>query len=995
MKINRLCVLLVFIGISIAITKENPPPSDILDFKWYHKNQWRLTFTNYGTFGYGINRAGGEWPAGSGNMYIYGAGIWIGALRTPTETLVTCGYDPSSGNSEFTPGCWENATTPGNYNRNFERVYISPEDWPPYRDSFPVSMRDSVSTFLRISQPGGDTLVGYFYPIPQRTISNGDAWTVFNDRDSLRHVIPGKPIGVEVYQNVWSWNFSRMSNIVFVNLTIKNKTNSELHDMYLGMVCDPDIGNATDDMSGLILRKFIKNRTGTDSVFVDNVGYCWDSDFDEGWATPPGYVGYDFLQSPYAYTDGIDNDHDGVTDEGPDGIDNNQNGLIDEPAEIEQLGMTAYKIFTLAAGDPRDNCAQYLALTGHQWRSPYEYIPYDSIDPIPADKRFLQATGPFNLKPDSLVTLTIAVIAAPSNPVGGAGDLYQLALASSYAQCYYNNAFIAPSVTVNYPNGGEYLSGDVPISYQANNINPNPLLIDLFYSSDWGVHWDSIAAGLTNTGSYIWNTLAVPDGVCYLLKTDAYNNTTGSSDISDSIFTINNPGNAAPYIMNLYPTSKDTLQPDSMSGICNIRWFARDPEFRDSLLIDILFKKVSDTIWTPVALNEPNDRLFSWDTRSLPNIGGVLKIRTHDEQYECYDTAFINIRNRQPGGNIIHTQGICNIPNIFCWIHQPESLTGHQYELSFRAPHPPVDWYTKIATYSYDVIDLITQDTILKEPYFSAYPIQDFSPVVNGFSIEARYGPLPYSLHFDSVRVMSGNYPQDSITTDTSNYLRYAKWAFRGSKYRLLWTNRPGGGRTVQVFDLDYNIYIPYRSYRNNNNYADSANGWCFGIVPTTPSETLRLNSDRYLYICGARINLKIGLSITRLPDSGDVWIVYSCPLRPPVAGNTYQFTPTLGIEENPIVAQQIQFSSPYPNPFTNRTVINYSISEQAMVKLTVFDVSGREVKILVSDIINPGRYSIIWNGVNNKGKKVSTGVYFIRLEVSGKNIGKKTVRIN
>jgi hypothetical protein len=670
--------------------------------------------------------------------------------------------------------------------------------------------------------------------------------------------------------------------------------------------------------------------------------------------------------------------------------------LIDEPAEIEQLGMVSYKIFTLAAGDPRNNYQQYLAMAGYNyWQTPPIYVPYDSTDAYPADKRFLQATGPFNLKPDSLVMLTIAVIAAPSNPVGSIGDLYQLALASSYAQSFYNNAFIAPNVRIIYPNGGEYLAGNVPISYQATNTNPSPLLIDLFYSSDWGIHWNNIATGLSNTGSLNWSSLSVPDGVCYLLRVDAYNNATGSSDVSDSIFTINNPGNSLPYIKILYPTSKDSINPDSVSSTCNIRWFARDPEFRDSLYVDILFQRIGDTLWVPIALNEPNDRIFSWDTRRLPNVDGVLKLRTHDEQFEYYDTVFVRLRNRQPGGNIAHAQGIGNLVNLSVWIHQPESLTNHQYELSFRPPRPHEDWYNKVAKYGYDIVDVTTQDTVLREPYFSAYPIQDFSPIVNGFSIEARYGSLPYSFHYDSVRILTGNYPQDSISTDSANYVTYGRWAFRGSRYRLFWTNRSDGGRTLQVYDLDYNIYIPYRNFKINNNiFIDSAFGWCFGIIPPTPSETLRLNYDRYLYLCGSRIAFRKGRAVTILPDSGDVWIVYSCPLRPPVDGNKYLFNPTSGIQENPIALQHIQLSSPYPNPFTNKTMISYFVSKRASVKLAVFDISGREVKSLFSNVANPGRYMMTWYGDDNRGKKVSTGVYFIRLNVTGKNVGRKIICI-
>jgi len=1000
MRIYKLCILLIVINVLFALSKENHEPSDIMDFKWYQKNHWRISLTNYGTFGYGVGRAGGEWPAGSGNMYIYGAGIWIGALQNQIETLVTCGYNPSSGSSEFTPGCYENA--PGGYNnRPFERVYIHP-DWPPKRDSFPMSMRDSSETYLRIPLPSGDTIIGYFYPVPQRIISSGDAWTVFNDRDTTRHTTPRRPIGIEVYQNIYSWIFARGRDIVFISYTIKNKTNSEIRDMYLGIACDPDIGNATDDRCGLMLRKYVRNRLGTDSVFVDNVGYAYDNDFDEGWTTAPGYVGFDFLQSPYAFTDGIDNNHNGIIDEGPDGIDGlivgndtiiRPNGLIDEPAEIEQLGMVSYKMFTLQAGDPITNYTQYLALSGYNyWESPPVYSPFDSIDPAPADKRFLQATGPFNLKPDSIATITIAVIAAPSNPIGGVGDLYQLALVSSYAQRYYDNGFIAPNVSVIYPNGREYLSGNVQVNYQATSTFPCPLNIDLYYSRDWGITWDSIATGLSNIGTYNWNTSNYPDGVCYLVEVDAYNNETGGSDISDSIFTINNPGNSPPCIKILSPTSKDSLSPDSISGIYTIRWFARDPEYRDSLLIDILLRHLGDTIWQTISLNEPNDRVFDWDTRGLLNADYMLKLKTHDEEFEHYDTSYIRVRNRIAGGNMTHYQGICNIPNLFVWIHQPESLTGHQYELSFRTPRPLTE--QGIARYGYDIVDLTIQDTVIREHYFSAYPIQDFSPIINGFSIEARYGSLPYSFHYDSVRVLTGYYPQDSISTDTF-YTNYGRWAFRGSRYKLFWTNRPGGGRTLQVLDLDYGVYIPYRPYRNNGVYVDSAYGWCFGIIPPLPSETLRLGADRYIYICGGMIGFRRGRTITMLPDSGDEWIVYPCTLRPPVDGNKYRFTPSQGVLDEFGQLPQIQFRSIGPNPFNSKVTFNYYVPQNAIIKLSIYDVSGREVKNLQSGYVNKGWYNISWLGDGKAGRKVATGIYFIRLETLGKNIGKKLIFIN
>jgi hypothetical protein len=246
-----------------------------MDYKWYAKNQWRMPITNYGTFGYGINRAGGEWPRGSGNMYIYGAGIWVGCLPTRRETLVTSGYDPSSGRSEFTPGCWDNSTTPGSYARDFERVYIYPEDWPPNPTDFPTSLQDSSETSLRIPLATGDTIHGMFYPIPRTTVSTSDAWAVFNDRDISRHVNSDAAIGVEIYQSTYSWSLPWNRDIVFFMLTLKNVSGNELKDMYLGMACDADIGDANmSEIVPLLIRSMPIMSVMFLTAILMKVGIC-------------------------------------------------------------------------------------------------------------------------------------------------------------------------------------------------------------------------------------------------------------------------------------------------------------------------------------------------------------------------------------------------------------------------------------------------------------------------------------------------------------------------------------------------------------------------------------------------------------------------------------------------------------------------------------------------------------------------------------------------
>jgi hypothetical protein len=69
------------------------------------------------------------------------------------------------------------------------------------------------------------------------------------------------------------------------------------------------------------------------------------------------------------------------------------------------------------------------------------------------------------------------------------------------------------------------------------------------------------------------------------------------------------------------------------------------------------------------------------------------------------------------------------------------------------------------------------------------------------------------------------------------------------------------------------------------------------------------------------------------------------------------------------------------PNPFVMQTAINYTLAEQTMVEISVYDVQGALVRKLVSGNQKPGIYCVIWNGDDNRGRSVASGIYFIRKE--------------
>lgn len=70
-----------------------------------------------------------------------------------------------------------------------------------------------------------------------------------------------------------------------------------------------------------------------------------------------------------------------------------------------------------------------------------------------------------------------------------------------------------------------------------------------------------------------------------------------------------------------------------------------------------------------------------------------------------------------------------------------------------------------------------------------------------------------------------------------------------------------------------------------------------------------------------------------------------------------------------------------YPNPFNPTTTIAYRIGKRQLVELTIFNIMGQKIRTLVSDFKNAGQYSIQWDGRNDKGAQVTSGVYFYNLK--------------
>jgi hypothetical protein len=229
-------------------------------------NQVFLRVTNRGSYGFRLSETSppGNFPRGTPNGYLFGAGLWIGGIgdvdaNSVPDTITTIGYNPeSTAENEWIEGA----------------VGQSPND-PRFR-------------VLDSTEPADQSL------FPATPVAEQELFTVFDDRFSVGTISrPSIPLGVEVRQRSFAFTEPALDTAVVFQWDILNisgmirATGYTIGDMWTGVVVDPDIGEPTDDTTAPL------------EIDGEPVLLLWDSDFTEGGFTGrPGFLALVPLDNP-------------------------------------------------------------------------------------------------------------------------------------------------------------------------------------------------------------------------------------------------------------------------------------------------------------------------------------------------------------------------------------------------------------------------------------------------------------------------------------------------------------------------------------------------------------------------------------------------------------------------------------------------------------------------------------------------------------------------
>ncbi len=129
-------------------------------------------------------------------------------------------------------------------------------------------------------------------------------------------------------------------------------------------------------------------------------------------------------------------------------------------------------------------------------------------------------------------------------------------------------------------------------------------------------------------------------------------------------------------------------------------------------------------------------------------------------------------------------------------------------------------------------------------------------------------------------------------------------------------------------------------------------------------------------------------------PEGNWYWVVSNNRnLNDPqhISGNVMLYSDKAsGIADKDFLPVTYTLEQNRPNPFNPETIIRYALPENGMVTLMVFDLNGRTIKTLVHAEQTAGIYSVRWNGSDEQGKILASGVYFYCLKVKNKVLVKK-----
>jgi len=540
------------------------------------------------------------------------------------------------------------------------------------------------------------------------------------------------------------------------------------------------------------------------------------------------------------------------------------------------------------------------------------------------------------------------------------------------------NAF---PLILNAPARSEVIDGVRNISWQIENAgNIHQSILE--YSDDDGVTWIAIVTLDSEDNSYNWNTELVPDGTRYCLRVNVLADSGYAVDYGNGRFTINNPVSAHPEVFIQSP-----LENQSINGNWEINWFAEDAD-ADLLSLSLWYSPDAGNTWHNLFENQTGILSYIWDTYLLENSPFYqLKIIASDNLFIISDTTFkfkiYNERLLIPKTNVKHVNGT-SAAEVIPQVVDVDVLSGDCYRLTV---------HDSTGNKLYSVLNLNTGQPVVQNawqldglsegPYFDGMRllIKDFNQTVVDLAKsgwQKSSSTLGFTIFLPTIDL--GNGPVDGFPYPADYYIRLSESISDTS-------NAEFGVPAVHTYFNIRNI--------TENRAAD------FLFVENNVDQKWNRNDDIYIIEKNENAEWMIcwqvrltGTESDIDPQPGDEFLVKT--LTPLTPNDVYEFDGKLtGIEtrKQNNVSSFLLYQN-FPNPFNNKTKILFYIPTSKRVELIIYDILGQKIITLRNGVLTAGWNQIIWDGKNQNGMTVNSGIYFMVLNYGQKRISRKLLLV-
>jgi len=155
----------------------------------------------------------------------------------------------------------------------------------------------------------------------------------------------------------------------------------------------------------------------------------------------------------------------------------------------------------------------------------------------------------------------------------------------------------------------------------------------------------------------------------------------------------------------------------------------------------------------------------------------------------------------------------------------------------------------------------------------------------------------------------------------------------------------------------------------------------------STPATLCDFDGDGTLSLVSGYSTGVLMLNLRRPVTNKMPWITYRGSLS---RQGSYAATGYVSSDDALAPAYQDLLLQNYPNPFNPSTTIRFQTASAGKVRLGIYNLKGQLVKLLQDGTLAPGDHQLVWNGTDDKGRAVGSGIYFYRLDTNGKSFSRR-----